>query len=101
MDQRVPAVVAACTVASEVTSALQGVSRAFTGSLPCSAAARDWNPSDGLAARAAEDAAWAAEAAAEAVADAAEPEGVREITSASQPQTVISRDERRPPHAGD
>jgi hypothetical protein len=98
MDQRVPAVVAACTVASEVTSALQGVSRAFTGSLPCSAAARDWNPSD---ARAAEDAAWAAEAAAEAVADAAEPEGVRESTSASQPQTVISRDERRLPHAGD
>jgi regulator of protease activity HflC (stomatin/prohibitin superfamily) len=88
-------------IPSEVTSALQGVSRAFAESLPSSAATRDRNLSDELAARAAEDAAQAAEAAAEAVADAAEPDGVREITSASQPETVTSRDERRSPRLGE
>jgi len=57
-------------IPSEVTSALQGVSRAFTEAVPRSPAARERSPSDDLAARAAQD---AAQAAAKAVADAAEP----------------------------
>ncbi|HEX8760854.1 MAG TPA: SPFH domain-containing protein [Pseudonocardiaceae bacterium] len=68
-------------IPSEVTSALQGVSRAFTEALPKSAATRETDPSDESAARAAEDATQAAEAAAEAVADASEPDGIRQITS--------------------
>ena len=58
-------------IPSEVTSALQDVSRAFSQALPRSAAPRPGD-SDEAAAQAAEDAAQAAEAAAEAVADAAE-----------------------------
>lgn len=59
-------------IPSEVTSALQGVSRAFNEVLPPSPAVRD-APAEGRAAtQAAEDAAQAAEAAAEALADAAE-----------------------------
>ncbi|GGP74021.1 hypothetical protein [Saccharothrix coeruleofusca] len=54
---------------SEVTSALQGVSRAFTDALPGVPAAEPAATSDD-AARAADDANRAAEAAAEAVADA-------------------------------
>jgi regulator of protease activity HflC (stomatin/prohibitin superfamily) len=61
-------------IPSEVTSALQGVSRAFTEVLPRSAATRDTFATDESAARAASDAAKAAEAAAEAVADAADAE---------------------------
>ena len=68
-------------IPSEVTSALQGVSRAFTEALPKSAATRETDPSDESSARAAEDATQAAEAAAEAVADASEPDGIRQITS--------------------
>jgi regulator of protease activity HflC (stomatin/prohibitin superfamily) len=68
-------------IPSEVTSALQGISRAFTESLPRSKAARDTSSeSDELAAKATDDAAEAAEAAARAVADAAETEGIRELT---------------------
>jgi len=59
-------------IPSEVTSALQGVSRAFAEALPRSPAIRDAAPSDAVAAQAADDAAHAAEAAAEAVADAAD-----------------------------
>jgi regulator of protease activity HflC (stomatin/prohibitin superfamily) len=57
-------------IPSEVTSALQGVSRAFTESLPRSSATRD--VSSAVSSRAEDDAARAAEAAAAAVADAAE-----------------------------
>ncbi|MFB6525079.1 SPFH domain-containing protein [Streptomyces sp. NPDC056399] len=59
-------------IPSEVTSALQGVSRAFNEVLPQSPATREASAEDTAAARAAEDAAKAAEAAAEALADAAE-----------------------------
>jgi regulator of protease activity HflC (stomatin/prohibitin superfamily) len=62
-------------IPSEVTSALQGVSRAFTEAVPRSPATRDRTTSEDLAAIAAEDAAQAEEAAAEAVADAAVPDG--------------------------
>jgi regulator of protease activity HflC (stomatin/prohibitin superfamily) len=62
-------------IPSEVTSALQGISRAFTESLPVSAAVRDTSTSDELAAKAAADAERAAQAAADAVADAAGVDG--------------------------
>jgi len=68
-------------IPSEVTSALHGISRAFTETLPQSAATRETNPSDEPSTRAAQDAAQAAEAAAEAVANASEAEGIRQITS--------------------
>ncbi|MBT2530394.1 SPFH/Band 7/PHB domain protein [Streptomyces sp. ISL-99] len=58
-------------IPSEVTSALEGVSRAFSEVLPQSPATRETS-SDDRAAQAADDAAQAAEAAAEALADAAE-----------------------------
>jgi regulator of protease activity HflC (stomatin/prohibitin superfamily) len=69
-------------IPSEVTSALHGVSRAFTENLPTVAgtALADIS-SDELAARAADDAARAADAAAEAVADAAEPDRIGQITA--------------------
>jgi regulator of protease activity HflC (stomatin/prohibitin superfamily) len=67
-------------IPSEVTSALSGISRAFTESLPKSAAAREPAPADELTEQAADDAARAAEAAAEAVADAAEAGGIRTVT---------------------
>ena len=57
-------------IPSEVTSALQGVSRAFTESVPRSPATRDIAPPPEPSTRAAEDAAHAEEAAAEAIADA-------------------------------
>ncbi|MFK4104317.1 SPFH/Band 7/PHB domain protein, partial [Streptomyces sp. NPDC019531] len=58
-------------IPSEITSALQGVSRAFTEVLPQSPATRE-KPSDDSAERAADDTAQAAQAAAAALADAAE-----------------------------
>ncbi|MCX5408834.1 SPFH/Band 7/PHB domain protein [Streptomyces sp. NBC_00335] len=58
-------------IPSEVTAALQGVSRAFSEVLPPSPATRETS-SDVRAAQAASDAVQAAEAAAEALADAAE-----------------------------
>jgi regulator of protease activity HflC (stomatin/prohibitin superfamily) len=67
-------------IPSEVTSALQDVSRAFTEALPKSSATSDVDSSEGASARAAKDAAQAAEAAAEAVADAADPDGIGQIT---------------------
>jgi regulator of protease activity HflC (stomatin/prohibitin superfamily) len=67
-------------IPSEVTSALSGISKAFTESLPKSAATRDLSPADELTEQAADDAARAAEAAAEAVADAAEAGGIRQVT---------------------
>ncbi|MFC4855418.1 SPFH domain-containing protein [Actinophytocola glycyrrhizae] len=59
-------------IPSELTSALSGVSRAFSESLPKSAATRDEAPAAQLTQEAADDAARAADAAAAAVADAAE-----------------------------
>ncbi|MFM9662864.1 SPFH/Band 7/PHB domain protein, partial [Streptomyces scabiei] len=57
------------------TSALQGMSRAFTEVLPQSPATRE-KPSDDMVAQAANDTAQAAEAAAEALAEAAKAERV-------------------------
>lgn len=61
-------------IPSEITSALQGVSRAFTEVLPQSPATRE-KPPDDMVAQAASDKAQAEEAAAAALADAAEAEG--------------------------
>jgi regulator of protease activity HflC (stomatin/prohibitin superfamily) len=78
-------------IPSEVTSALQGVSRAFTEAVPRSPATLDQRPSDDLAARAAEDAAKAEEAAAEAVADAAVADGIPH-TNGGQPRPAPAGD---------
>jgi regulator of protease activity HflC (stomatin/prohibitin superfamily) len=78
-------------IPSEVTSALQGVSRAFTEALPRSPATRERTASDELAALAAEDAAQAEEAAAEAVADAAVPDG-RPHTNGGPPRPAPTSD---------
>ncbi|MEV1244602.1 SPFH domain-containing protein [Nonomuraea sp. NPDC050022] len=67
-------------IPSEVTSALQGVSKAFTEALPRSAATREEEPGSSAAD---EEVARASEAAAEAVADAQEaesPNGPRQLT---------------------
>jgi regulator of protease activity HflC (stomatin/prohibitin superfamily) len=73
-------------IPSEVTSALQGVSRAFNENLPPSAATRQTS-SDESAAKATDDEAAAAEAAARAVADAADADGIRQLTgNKSQPR---------------
>jgi regulator of protease activity HflC (stomatin/prohibitin superfamily) len=88
-------------IPSEVTSALKGVSRAFAEAVPRSPATRDRNPSDALAAEAAQDVAQAAEAAAEAVADAAEPDGIREIASGARPEALSNGDQPRSPQVGD
>jgi regulator of protease activity HflC (stomatin/prohibitin superfamily) len=70
-------------IPSEVTAALQGVSRAFTEALPPSQATRDaapaHDPSTRAAQDAAQDAAQAKEAAAEAVADAHAPAGAARL----------------------
>lgn len=63
-------------IPSEVTSALQGVSRAFTEALPKVAPTEGSAATEEAAAKAAEDAARAATAAAEAVADAEAEGGV-------------------------
>ncbi|MGH3882640.1 MAG: SPFH domain-containing protein [Pseudonocardiaceae bacterium] len=68
-------------IPSEVTSALQGVSRAFTEELPKVAATPKADSSDQASVRAAEEAAQAAQAAAEAVTDASNVDGIRQITS--------------------
>ncbi|HKR48883.1 MAG TPA: SPFH domain-containing protein [Pseudonocardiaceae bacterium] len=72
-------------IPSEVTSALQSVSRAFTETLPQSAATREVDSSAEPSARAAEDATLATEAAAEAIADASEVDGIRQITAGEHP----------------
>ncbi|MFG1707514.1 SPFH domain-containing protein [Nonomuraea sp. M3C6] len=71
-------------IPSEVTSALQGVSKAFTEALPKSAATREELPEP---AEMDEEVAKAAEAAAEAVADAQDaesPNGPRQLTQAAK-----------------
>jgi regulator of protease activity HflC (stomatin/prohibitin superfamily) len=92
-------------IPSEVTSALQGVSKAFTEALPRSEATRDEAPDS---AEMDEEIAKAAEAAAEAVADAQEaesPNGPRQLTQGAadpSPFTDLEQDraaepqERRP-----
>ncbi len=87
-------------IPSEVTSALQGVSRAFTEVLPAVTGHPRPSPTDELAAQAADDAAQAAEAAAEAVADAAEPDGLPGIGAAST-DVRINGGQVRPSPAGD
>jgi len=84
-------------IPSEVTSALQSVSRAFAEALPRSPATRERSPSDDLAAQAAQDAAQAAEAAAKAVADAAEPGGIREVASGAAPEPIVNGGAQRSP----
>ncbi|MCF6472089.1 SPFH/Band 7/PHB domain protein [Nonomuraea sp. MG754425] len=71
-------------IPSEVTSALQGVSKAFTEALPRSAATQDEVPETSAAD---EEVARASKAAAEAVADAQEaesPRGPRQLTQATE-----------------
>ncbi|MER7622202.1 SPFH domain-containing protein [Streptomyces sp. NPDC126503] len=72
-------------IPSEVTSALQGVSRAFNDVLPRSPATRETSAEDRAATQAADDAARAAEAAAEALADAAEADGDTRPFTARRP----------------
>jgi hypothetical protein len=88
-------------IPSEITSALQGVSRAFTEAVPRSPATRELSTSDDLAAQAAKDAALAAEAAAEAVAAAAEPDGLRQIASGSPPEPIVNGEMQRSSLIGD
>lgn len=64
-------------IPSEVTSALESVSRAFTEVLPRSPATRDASSAEDRTTQAANDAAQAAEAAAKALADAAEADTTR------------------------
>ncbi|MEU8150201.1 SPFH domain-containing protein [Nonomuraea sp. NPDC048901] len=79
-------------IPSEVTSALQGVSKAFTEALPRSAATREEAPGNSAAD---EEVARAAEAAAEAVANAQEaesPTGPRQLTQAVEDPSVAFAD---------
>ncbi|MET7541597.1 SPFH domain-containing protein [Streptomyces sp. NPDC005507] len=73
-------------IPSEITSALQDVSRAFTEVLPQSPATRE-KPSDDSAAQAADDTAQAAEAAAAALADAAKADRATPDVLPSHPLT--------------
>jgi len=70
-------------IPSEVTSALQEVSRAFTEALPKSSAIRETSSTD-LAAHASADAALAAQAAAEAVEDAADADAYQTASRSSR-----------------
>ncbi|MFI7445253.1 SPFH domain-containing protein [Nonomuraea indica] len=85
-------------IPSEVTSALQGVSKAFTEALPPSPATREEIPQS---AEMDEEIAKAAEAAAEAVADAQEaesPNGPRQLTqSTPDPLATLTEDRDRSP----
>lgn len=72
-------------IPSEVTTALHGVSRAFTQALPTSPAIRHTTQPDELATRAADDAAQAAQAAAQAVADAAQTDPTTPTTPTNTP----------------
>ncbi|TMR10683.1 SPFH/Band 7/PHB domain protein [Nonomuraea turkmeniaca] len=89
-------------IPSEVTSALQGVSKAFTEALPQSAATREEVPESTAAE---EEAAKAAEAAAEAVADAQEaesPNGPRQLTQGAQdpsPFPDLAKEPKEPKEA--
>ncbi|SDK51411.1 SPFH domain-containing protein [Nonomuraea jiangxiensis] len=86
-------------IPSEVTSALQGVSKAFTEALPRSAATRDELPES---AEMDEEVAKASEAAAEAVADAQEaesPKGPRQLTQGAQEPSPFPDLDRKPKEA--
>ncbi|MGH2394417.1 MAG: SPFH domain-containing protein, partial [Candidatus Limnocylindria bacterium] len=85
-------------IPSEVTSALHGVSRAFTEALPKVAATHKADSSDEASARAAKEAAQAAEAAAEAVTDASKVDGIRQITSGPNQHEPIADHEKQQPH---
>jgi regulator of protease activity HflC (stomatin/prohibitin superfamily) len=87
-------------IPSEVTSALQGVSRAFTEALPKSPATRDATPSGQPVTRAADDAARAAQAAADAVAEAATPENVPHLTVGVTPPEPVQSELARNSQAG-
>ncbi len=82
-------------IPSEITSALQGVSRAFTEALPKSAATHQPDSSDEPSARTREDAALAA---AEAVADASEVAGIRQITSGEHPYEPFADRQKQQSH---
>ncbi len=85
-------------IPSEVTSALQGISRAFSETLPKVSGTGAAGSSDESSVRAAEEAARAADAAAEAVADASETDGIRQITSgAAQYEPVAGPDKQQSP----
>ncbi|GAA3665600.1 SPFH domain-containing protein [Nonomuraea antimicrobica] len=87
-------------IPSEVTSALQGVSKAFTEALPRSAATRDEVPETSATD---EEVARAAEAAAEAVADAQEaesPGGPRQLTQGVEEPSPFPDLDRKPEEAG-
>ncbi|WP_250550345.1 SPFH domain-containing protein [Pseudonocardia sp. H11422] len=86
-------------IPSELTSALQGVSGAFTENLP-TIAGTGGDSTDGSAARAAEDAAESAEAAAEADADAdaSEADGIRQITSGGAEDEPLTDHQTQPAH---
>jgi regulator of protease activity HflC (stomatin/prohibitin superfamily) len=86
-------------IPSEVTSALQGVSKAFTEALPKSAATREDMPQSSAAE---EEAAKAAEAAAEAVADAQQaesPKGPRQLTKGVQEPAAFPDLDKKPTEA--
>ncbi|MFG2078197.1 SPFH domain-containing protein [Nonomuraea maritima] len=86
-------------IPSEVTSALQGVSKAFTEALPRSEATRDEQPES---AELDEEVAKASEAAAEAVADAQEaesPKGPRQLTQAVQEPSPFPTADHEPSQA--
>ncbi|WP_043623870.1 SPFH domain-containing protein [Nonomuraea candida] len=86
-------------IPSEVTSALQGVSKAFTEALPRSSATREEVPESSAAE---EEAAKAAEAAAEAVADAQEaesPNGPRQLTQAAKEPSPFPDLDKKPEQA--
>ncbi|MEO3792827.1 SPFH domain-containing protein [Nonomuraea sp. B10E15] len=86
-------------IPSEVTSALQGVSRAFTEALPKSAATREEMPESSAAE---EEAAKAAEAAAEAVADAQQaesPKGPRQLTQGAREPAAFPDLDKKPTEA--
>ncbi|MEO3891216.1 SPFH domain-containing protein [Nonomuraea sp. B5E05] len=86
-------------IPSEVTSALQGVSKAFTEALPKSAATREEMPESSAAE---EEAAKAAEAAAEAVADAQQaesPKGPRQLTQGAREPAAFPDLDKKPTEA--
>ncbi|TDC93981.1 SPFH/Band 7/PHB domain protein [Nonomuraea deserti] len=86
-------------IPSEVTSALQGVSKAFTEALPKSAATREHMPESSAAE---EEAAKAAEAAAEAVADAQDaesPKGTRQLTQGVREPAAFPDLDKKPTEA--
>ncbi|MDF5757768.1 SPFH domain-containing protein [Spongiactinospora sp. TRM90649] len=85
-------------IPSEVTSALQGVSKAFTQALPPSEATRQQSPETAQAASAAaQEAAQAARAAEEAVADASVPEsGPRQLNPAAAEADPLQDLQHRP-----